>query len=641
MRTLARAQENCCLLTNGLGGYTSVSAAFSVSRSDQGILIGTQREPDKRIMLVHRLSEQLDIGTEGVILSTQEFSDGREPEEGFRHLTSFVWENGPHWLYEVQGVQIERYIALEHGTNTAAVVYSVYNRSGKPCTLHITPYVTFCPKGQVLEKAKKLLWDGTAITCEENKLYLSSDGEIVETETVSEALYYADDAKDGRSKSGLALSCVGMKKHIPVGETVQLSMVFSMQPIVTTGMTLLEQQRHRLQWLEESAPFHDPVAKQLACSTDAFLSHRASTGGKTILAGFPFFGDWGRDTMIALSGCTLATGNYTDAKSILQTFLAYEKDGLVPNLFPDGAEKPRYNTVDAALLLINCMWLYHRKTEDTAFVQQAFPVLKRMISAYQHGTRHGICMDTDGLIQAGEGMDQVTWMDVCVDGILPTPRQGKPVEINAYWYNALCIMQRFAEILGQDGTEYACLAQKAKASFLEKFWLPEQGYLKDVLSDTEADMQLRCSQIWAVTMPFTMLSPEQEKQVVDTVYRELYTPCGLRTLSPKDAEFHPFYGGEQKQRDLAYHQGTVWVFPLGAYYQAYLKVHGYTKQAAAQVRRQLEAIEPMLREGCIGQLPEIYDGDMPSASKGCFAQAWSVGELLCVYETLEQLEQES
>ncbi len=340
--------------------------------------------------------------------------------------------------------------------------------------------------------------------------------------------------------------------------------------------------------------------------------------------------------MIALTGCCLSTGRYDDARSILETFLAYEQEGLVPNLFPEGGNAPMYNTVDAALLLIDSVWQYYTRTQDLDFVKKAFPTLQRIIHFYKTGTRHGIAMDTDGLIRAGGGLDQVTWMDVCVQGILPTPRHGKPVEINAYWYNALKIMEAFSGLLQTDGAAYGTLAETVRVSFLEKFYIPEKGYLRDVLSGTDADEQLRCNQIWAVSMPFAMLSPEQERNVVDAVYRHLWTPCGLRTLSPEDREYQGHYGGEQLKRDMAYHQGTTWVFPMGGYYLAYLKTNGFSQAAKARVRCQLEALEPMLREGCAGQLPEIYNGDHPSRSKGCFGQAWSVGEMLRVLEAIER-----
>ncbi len=241
-------------------------------------------------------------------------------------------------------------------------------------------------------------------------------------------------------------------------------------------------------------------------------------------------------------------------------------------------------------------------------------------------------MDSDGLIQAGEGLDQVTWMDVRIGDSLPTPRHGKPVEINAYWYNALRVMEKLAPIANSYGGEYAALAETVKRSFCEKFWMEDKQYLKDVLSGTKADEQLRCNQIWAVSMPFTMLSTEKEKAVVDTVYRELYTPYGLRTLSPNDPELHLFYGGLQHERDMAYHQGTIWPFPIGSFYLAWIKTHG-----ALDVSGMLKNIENMLKEGCAGQIQEVYDGMNPGVSKGCFAQAWSVGEILRVYEVLEKV----
>lgn len=640
MQTLEQAQQNCWLLANGLGGYASTSAAFSVTRGDQGILIAAETAPSRRVTLVHRLSEQLVLGDHVFTLSTQEFANRRPPEEGFRNLSSFVWDGIPRWDYCISGVSVQRTVAVGQEENTASVRYRIENRSGTDCTLRITPLLLCLPKGTARKKKAPVRWNGKAAFCEGYSIYVNTNGTLLSLPVRWEKLFYRDDAKDDREKQGLAVSRFMVEKTVSAGETAELELLFSDSPTQETAGALIEQQARRHQQILKALPFRDPVALELACSADAYISRRDSTNGKTILAGYPFFGDWGRDTMISLPGCVLAPEQFDTAKSILKTFLAYEQDGLVPNLFPEGDQAPMYNTVDAALLLINSLWLYYERTQDFGFVKEAWPVLERIIAAYRNGTRHGIRMDADGLIQAGEGLDQVTWMDVCVEGILPTPRHGKPVEINAYWYNALRIMDVFSMLMDEDGTKYASMAEKAKASFIQQFWMPEKGCLKDVLSGTSADCQIRCNQIWAITMPFTMLSPEQERQVVDTVFRELYTPCGLRTLSPSDPEFHPSYGGPQKQRDLAYHQGTVWVFPLGAYYRAYLKVHQYSRAAAAQVRSQLEAIVPMLREGCVGQLPEIYDGLYPGTSQGCFAQAWSVGEMLTVYALLEQIEQE-
>ena len=636
----SQAEKTCWLLTNGLGGFASTSLAFSVTRNDQGLLIAAET-PSRRFNLVHRLSEKLTVGAEPVFLSSQVFGDGTAAEEGWRHLSCFVWEYGPKWVYQVHDVQITRRCAMKHRANTAAVVYTVENRSKESCTLTVTPVLQFSQKGTPPQELQPLRFADGAIVGAGLTLYVRTNGQTVPVPQTCETLFYADDRKDGRTETGLGLICLAAELTVPRGETKQLDLVFSTGPCAETGAEILHGSEERQRALLEQSGFKDPVARELARGADAFLADRADAGGKTVIAGYPYFGDWGRDTMIALPGCVLATGRYETAKSILRTFLAYERDGLVPNLFPEGQTEPRYNTVDAALLLINCVWLYYQRTQDAGFIREAWPVLVRIADAYRNGTRHAIGMDADGLIHAGAGLDQVTWMDVCLDGVLPTPRHGKPVEINAYWYNALRILQELAPVAGAQGGVYGALAEKVKASFVDAFWMEEKGCLKDVISGTHADEQLRCNQIWAVSMPFTMLSPEQERQVVESVRRRLYTSFGLRTLSPEDPEFHPFYGGSQKERDLAYHQGTVWPFPLGAYYLAWLKTHGNTAQAARQVRRQLESMPALLREGCVGQLPEIYDGGSPGPSKGCFAQAWSVGELLRVYEKLEEIEQEA
>lgn len=636
--TLERAEEQCWLLTNGLGGYMSATAAASVNRCDQGILVAAVSAPNHRMVLVHRLSEQLTVGERREFLSTQTFEEGRAPETGYRHLSSFVWERGPRWIYHVGGVQVKRQCAMEYGANTAVVRCTVENRACVPCVLQVTPFLQFSNKGQPLSTERAVQWEGDRICSNGQTLYFKTSGQLQPVPVTYEKLAYAYDRRDGRQGAGLAFACCTVTLTVSAGASGQLDLIFSTAPIQTSGETILQEMERRQQTLEQKVTLKDPVARQLALSAGAFLTRRDSTGGKTIVAGYPLFGDWGRDTMIALPGCVLATGRYDAARSILRTFLEYEQDGLVPNLFPEGQAKPQYNTADAALLLINCIWLYYQRTGDAGFVREAWPVMVRIVEAYRRGTRYGISMDGDGLIRAGQGLDQVTWMDVCVDGVLPTPRHGKPVEINAYWYNALRVLQRLAPVAGETGDAYGTLAEQVKQSFVEQFWMAERGYLKDVLSGTKADSQLRCNQIWAVTMPFTMLSPAQERQVVDTVYQHLYTPCGLRTLSPEDGEFRPAYGGTQWNRDMAYHQGTVWPFPLGAYYLAYLKTRGNTMEAARQVREQLEPLEAMLREGCVGQLPEVYDGGCPGRSKGCFAQAWSVGEMLRVYEALEAIE---
>ena len=637
LRSIARSRENLFMLTNGLGGYVSVSAGYGVPRCDQGLLVAAVKAPNVRITMVHRMAEKLTVGDRTYWLSTQEFADKTKAEDGYIHLASFTYDDSPVWTYEVRGVRVTRRVTCAWEENSSAVLYTVENLSGEDVTLEAVPFVKFAPKEDALKKAKEITYADGRITDGTHTLHIGTDAALKAMPAQWQTLAYPEDAKDGRPAKGMAGACCAVSKSAADGEFAEFAITFSTSEKTVDAKALLKAEQARKKALRASCGLTDPMAQELAVAADAFVAHRDSTNGKTILAGYPLFSDWGRDTMIALPGCTLSTGRYEDAKSILRTFLAYEQDGLVPNLFPEGGCDPMYNTVDAALLLIDAVWQYYSRTDDLAFVEEAWPVMASIISNYQKGTHHGIGMDTDGLIFAGEGLDQVTWMDVRVNDILPTPRHGKPVEINAYWYNALKIMAEFSAMRGESGAAYAALAEKVKASFVEKFYMADRGYLRDVISGTKADTQLRCNQIWAVSMPFTMLSPEQERQVVDTVRRHLYTPCGLRTLSPDDPEYHPNYGGEQLQRDLAYHQGTTWVFPMGAYYLAYLKTRDNTPEAAEYVRGQLSYLEPMLREGCLGQLPEILEGGFPSESKGCFGQAWSVGEMLRVFEKVQAI----
>lgn len=632
-------QSQSVLLGNGLGGYASVTGAYSVSRCDQGILVAAVKAPNVRVTLVHRLRETLTVEGRDYSLSAQTFGDGTPEERGVAQLSRLNYDGIPCWTYQAAGVEICRRLALEYGKNTAALRFAIRNGSGSDCALTLEPFVKLAPKEDAVTEKKPILLEGSRITDGLHSLYIHTDGRLEKQPLFWQTLAYPEDEKDGRPAQGLAACCCRITCEIPAGEEKTVDVIFSTEKETPTAGEILESAHRRQEgW---KAGWTDPIAQTLAMAADVFLADRESTGGKTILAGYPLFSDWGRDTMIALPGCALATGRWEDAKSILKTFLSYEQDGLVPNLFPEGDCAPMYNTVDAALLLIDCVWLYAQRTHDWEFVREAWDTLERIIAAYRRGTRHAIGMDGDGLIHAGAGLDQVTWMDVCVNGILPTPRHGKPVEVNAYWYNALRIMDELGRKLSLPIRDYAPLAEKVKQSFIQEFYMPEKGYLKDVISGTQADEQLRCNQIWAVSMSFSMLSPEQEKNVVEAVTRELYTPCGLRTLSPADKQYRGFYGGSQMERDMAYHQGTVWVFPLGAYWRAWLKVNGNTREAAAYVRGQLSALIPMLREGCLGQLPEIYDGDFPSVGKGCFAQAWSVGEMLRVFEALKTIQEEN
>lgn len=641
-KTLERGEENCYLMTNGLGGFSSLSMTGSCSRNDQAVLMACTHAPNHRYNMIHRLEERLERGQAGqqarqICLSSQEFQRPEKREEGYLFQTGFVYEDYPVWSYLAEGVEVTRTIALMQGRNTVGISYRICNRSREKVTLQVRPHLQFVPKGQRLSVKQEFIMEEDRILSGGQCLYLHTNGECRQLPLqFAEDLYYRDDVRDG--KPVLGCTAVNHEISLTVEEEQEalLEIVYGTEAPLPQMSEILQNLTEHRRALRQQAGFRDATAQVLAVSANQFISHRESTGQKTILAGFPFFEDWGRDTMIALTGCCLSTKQYDTAKSILQTFMMHCSRGLMPNLFPEGTEAAAYNTVDAALLFILAVYEYLRRTEDEAFADQAYPVMKEVIRWYARGTDYGIHMDQDGLIMAGQDYDQVTWMDVRVGEILPTPRHGKPVEINAYWYNALRIMEELARKRSQEEMDFGAMADRVYGAFETQFWNPQKGCLRDVISGTEADEQVRCNQIWAVSLPFSLLPAEKEKQVVETVFRRLYTGVGLRTLDPADPAFHPFYGGAQLDRDLAYHQGTVWTFPLGGYYLAYLKVHGYAESAKVYVKEQLTAIESVLREGCVAQLPEIYDGGNPVSSKGCFAQAWSVGEILRVYEALEE-----
>lgn len=658
-KTFERGEENCYLMTNGLGGFSSLSLIGSCSRNDQAVLMTCVHSPNHRYNMIHRLEETLLIGEKSFPVSSQDYQCSDKRENGYLYQTGFTFEDYPRWSYLINGVELTRTIVLMQGKNTLGISYEIRNRSGHKITLKVAPHLQFVPKGARLSKDQEFaIYDSSGdrvssgsphaqgsflgrISSAGQDLHFKTNGEWQEiAPRFCDTLRYAHDISDGKMALGRSMVNHEIRFTLAADTQNTLSIVYSTDSCLPSVREMQEQVTAYRNSLKERAGFEEEAAQLLSVSADQFISYRASTAGQTILAGFPFFEDWGRDTMIALMGCCLSTRQFDTAESILRTFMLYCKKGLMPNLFPEGKEEPVYNTADASLLFIITVYELFRRTHDKIFVQSAYPVMKEIIDWYRRGTDFGIKMDEDGLIMAGRGYEQVTWMDVRVENILPTPRHGKPVEINAYWYNALRIMEGFRKYAPDDTANYGAMADRVKESFEKLFWNDEAGCLKDVISGTKADHQIRCNQIWAVSLPFSLLPAEKEKQVVETVFRKLYTPYGLRTLDPEDAEFRPFYGGAQLDRDLAYHQGTVWTFPLGGYYLAYLKVNQYSDSAKEYVREQLRSIEAALWEGCIGQLPEIYDGENPVSSKGCFAQAWSVGEILRVYDAMSVSERE-
>jgi predicted glycogen debranching enzyme len=374
----------------------------------------------------------------------------------------------------------------------------------------------------------------------------------------------------------------------------------------------------------------------LALAADQFVVcrlHADDPDGMTVIAGYPWFGDWGRDTMIALPGLALTTGRIEIAKNILLAFAEHVDRGMLPNLFPDASETPEYNTVDATLWFFEAIRALKVKTGDSRFVREHFcGVLRDIIDWHVRGTRYGIRMDDDGLLNAGEPGVQLTWMDAKVGDWVVTPRYGKPVEIQALWYNALRIMQELAEEFGdpQRAKEYALMASRATQSFNELFWNEVDGCLYDVVQGEDRDSSIRPNQILAVSLPFPILAHDKARGMVEVVERELLTPVGLRSLSPRDPQYRPTYEGGPLSRDGAYHQGTVWPWLLGPFITAYLRVHAHWPEARERAAGWLRGFASHLEDAGLGQISEIFDAEPPHRPRGCVAQAWSVAELLRV-----------
>lgn len=627
----------CYLLTNGLSGYSSTTIINSLTRNDHALFVASTTAPNIRKTLISKIEEILHIGDKKVYLSSQEYVSYTKNKEGFQNLSSFKQEYLPTWTYFFDGIEVKKTIVMEHGKNTLGIKYEIENRTEYKVSLEVIPVLQFCDRGSISSTPKSYKIIDNIISTDDITMYVHSNYSRKsqrELEFIND--YYFDyDACDGRYSVGSGSNLISYFYDCNKASRESYELIFTLEEFCEDVQTIINNEITRQKDLINKSGFKNEIAKTLVRASDQFISHRDSTNSKTIIAGYPWFGDWGRDTMFSLLGCCISTKRYEDAKDIFRTFIKYLNKGLMPNLFPEGENDPIYNTVDASLLFIYALYEYYISSGDLDFIlDEGYSSVLDIIKWYKEGTDFAIFMDEDALIHAGEGYDQVTWMDVRYENILPTARHGKPVEINAFWYNALKVAEFFGNKFNKDVIEFSTLSEKVKESFNNKFWNEKENCLKDVVSGNPYDYQIRSNQIWAVMVPFTPLSKEKSKAVVNKVYEVLYTPYGLRTLSKYDKEFVPEYSGSHFKRDMSYHQGTVWPFPLGGYYLSYLKVNDYSKESKDKVIEQLEVFEACLREGCIGQIAEIYDGLNPTKSNGCFAQGWSVGEILRVYNAI-------
>jgi len=636
------------VLTNGIGGYAGSSVTGAHARKHHGYLIASLHPPVERFVILSKINECLIRSSGKIDFTVEQYlaDDGSTAyRKGIEYLNSFTYDGLVHFTTKAPEFTMTKTLAFEHGKNTIAISYDIWN-DGESATLVLTPLFNYRvhhdastidtlkfdttyeqPEIRLVPQQNKDVTirlftdDGTVVPCEEK--YTTGMQLQKELDVESDAL--DDNYTPYQIEFPLDAGC---RKKISIVCTIED--VYEKDAFATAAAEMA-----RFDALEKKAGYHDELAETLTIAADHFLAYRQSTGLMTVLAGLPWFTDWGRDTMIALTGLTLSTGRYQDARDILTTFARYVHHGMVPNMFPDEGTAPLYNTADASMWYFYAVGKYLDYTgtpEDYAFVQETiYPKLKEIIAAYEHGTDFSIYMEEDGLIHAGSGLDQVTWMDVRVGDWVATPRHGKPVEINALWYHALCLMEEWATRFGEDGSHYAALAAHAKESFTKEFWNEKDGCLYDVVDGLEGDATLRPNQIYAVSLPHRMLDADKEKKIVDKVYEKLYAKTGLRSLSPDDKEYHPTYEGCLDKRDHAYHQGTSWGFLLGGFLTAYVHVYGTSKEVITQVDAMLDATREQFYHGCIGSIAEIFDGDEPHTSRGCYAQAWSVGEILRAY----------
>jgi len=649
---LAQAEAREWLVTNGIGGYALGTIAGTLTRRYHGLLVAALKPPLGRTLMLAKLDDTVLYGDRFYPLHTNRWADGTIGPHGYRHIEQFSLDGTvPTWRYACADALLEKRIWMQPGANTTYIYYHLV-RATQPLMLTMKAMVNY---RDYHSNTRAQGWRMTIVPAaqgvyvsafpEATQLYLTSDRAEA---TDSHDWYYGFELTAERDR-GLEdkddhLHAVTFQATLQPGEAVTL-VASTERRLELDGETALKLRRthdHKLLGLWRSNRLVDaqtisPFTNRLVLAADQFIVNRSTAEephGKTIIAGYPWFSDWGRDTMISLPGLTLATGRPDVARSILRTYARRVDQGMIPNRFPDAGEVPEYNTVDATLWFFEAVRAYYGITEDEDLIEELFPVLADIVDWHCRGTRYNIHLDpADGLLYAGEAGVQLTWMDAKVEDWVVTPRTGKPVEVNALWYNALRTMGKLARQIGKPHQEYDAIADRALARFT-RFWNPAVGYCYDVLDGPDGDDSiLRPNQIFAVSLPESPLTTAQQRSVVDTCGRSLLTSHGLRSLDPDHSQYKGQYGGNQRQRDGAYHQGTVWGWLLGPFVLAHLRVYGNP----AKSREFLEPMANHLFTHGIGSLGEIFDGDPPMAPRGCIAQAWTVAEVLRAWLATEQL----
>jgi predicted glycogen debranching enzyme len=648
------------LVTNGLGGYASGTVSGAVTRRYHGLLIAALPAPLGRIVMWSHVSEFLRFSDHDVVsLGAEERAGGQLDLKSADYLSEFRLEDGlPVWTYRVREVVVEKRVLLPHLQNTVHISYKVISK-GVPPRLELRPAFHFrhheAPVDADLAAPYKLTAiDGRyEIAAARRKLpplrmqlHGRESAFTIAPSKIPQVVYRIEQQR-GYAYEGELWSPGFFRVDLTERSTATL--VASTEPwdiidVLGPEDVLVAECERRARLLHGAIPkVRQSFPAELLFAADQFVitpagrfeevarAHAAGDEVRTVIAGYHWFTDWGRDTMISLEGLTLITGRCLEAGYILRTFAYYVRDGLIPNMFPDGAKEGKYNTADATLWFFHALGRYLDRTADRTTLQLLLPTLTDIAEHHLRGTKFNIHVDpADGLLAQGQEGYQLTWMDAKIGDWVVTPRRGKAVEINALWYNALRLLASWLREIGDDASaqHYDEHADRARVSFSNRFWFAEGGYLYDVVDvdgGSKNDSSCRPNQLFAISLDHPVLDAKHWKSVLDVVEKKLLTPVGLRTLSPDDPEYKPIYSGDLRSRDGAYHQGTVWAWLIGPFVDAWLKVHPHDRAAA---RKFLETFPLHLSDNGIGTISEVFDAREPHMAGGCIAQAWSVAEVL-------------
>lgn len=643
------------LVTNGLGGFSSGTVMGISSRKYHGLFVPNLPAPFGRIVMMPRFDIIVKIGNRTINLGGAEIEAGRVTSEAYRYLKEFklVWQM-PQWTFEIDGSLLEMRIGMPHGQNTVYVEFLLVK--GEPVQLNLRPYLSFrVHDGQIVNtpdhpftvSIKKGMYEVTPFEGAPTlRLGIRpQQGVFVSDLIAAETVYYRVEKERGLDTNETIMSPGYFSTELlPEKSTAFFASVEPWDSLCWDAPPIFEAEQRRLKKLLSQAPAvaQTGFPARLVLAADQFIilpgsrMHEKTLGDasgehlRTVIAGYHWFTDWGRDTMISLEGLTLSTGRFEEAKAILRTFSTYVKDGLLPNLFPEGKRTGLYHTIDATLWFFHATDRYFRITNDHETLQLLYPTFESIIDWHVKGTDFGIGVDpADGLLRGGADGYALTWMDAKVDNWVVTPRRGKPVEVQALWYNALRIMSEWSAELDQPSEKYDALAKRAYESFNQRYWYEEGKYLYDIVDGEQGnDISIRPNQIFSFSLRFPILKEEHRKPVLDLVTEKLLTPLGLRTLDQESPKYHARYEGSLWARDSAYHQGMVWGWLIGPYLDAKGRVYG---DSATNKKEFFKEFEHHMGEGGVGSISEIFDGTLPHNPRGCIAQAWSVAEVLRSY----------